>query len=272
MSEVRTNQAAGPAKPLDEVAGRLEQIARLHPDTRLTADLAHDALRDAGRQMALLAARIRRGRRKQKRQREHARELLDALASVPIPPWRLPALPADATAAYRALRGETLPALAMILHEDAKKGETRDYLLMLSEQVLRRGQRTLVEGLVRNVEADRPALCERVRPLIGGSLAKTLARQAGYRLTGAPGVAAEAALKESLSVLDALLHSWPAVRLFWARPGQAVDSDRHERGSGKAVSEDRVVLATLLPGLWRPAEGVVVEKALVATRRAGEAG
>lgn len=271
MSEQKTNKpVAAREGPLVEVKRRLEQIAGKHPDTRLTVDMARDAVQEAERQLAFLAARARRSRRKRLRQRDHIRELFDALARVPVPPWSVPepsSLQEETVASYRQLREQGLPNLARELHAAANRGDTRDYLLLLSDQVLRRGQRMLIEGLVHHPGTARVALAERIRPLLGGQLCKVLARQAGYRMAAEPGKSTDALLRQALALLDALMHTSPSLRLFWAEPGEAFDPSRHERSAGKPASDGRAIRATLLPGLWLPGEGRVLERALVATRR-----
>src|SRR5262245_24438104 len=138
MSERKANKPAGKEGPLVEVLRRLEQIASKHPDTRLTVDMARDAVREAERQLAYVLARARRSRRKRRHQRGHPRELFDALARVPVPPCPLPEIPPsqdETIAAYRRLREERLPNLARDLHAAANRGDTRDYMLILSDQV-----------------------------------------------------------------------------------------------------------------------------------------
>jgi hypothetical protein len=270
MKDAGAGRQALPASPLDEVASHLAQIASKHPDTRLTVDLANDALHDVTRQMKHLAGKAQRSRRRHRALRHLTNDLLDALAQVPTPPWGDGSPGEEGLAVYQPLRARVLPSLASALHAETGRGEVRDYLLLLSEQVLRRGQRALVAGYVRGAGPGRAALCERVCPLVMGHLGKALARLTGSRLSAAARQSAEAAIRQALAALDVLLHSSPSVRLFWPSQGEPVDAARHERGSGKGQAEDRVVLATLLPGLWAPAEGRVLEKALVATRRASE--
>src|SRR4051812_27569751 len=123
MSSSQPAQArARPARPLVEVVQRLEQIAQLHPDTRLSVDMARDAVSEASRELGLLASKVRRGRRLRRRQRGHIRQLVEAVLSVPVPPWPLPhpaPTPEDAAEAFRLLRHEGLPALASELHAAA---------------------------------------------------------------------------------------------------------------------------------------------------------
>lgn len=254
--------------PLAEVIRHLDQISRQHPATRLVVDMARDAVQEARQQMAALAKKARQAQRKRRRQRDHVHELFDALASVPVPSWSLPQTPPsqdDALALYRQLREQTLPQFAQELQTAANRAEARDYLLLLSDHVLRRGQRMLIEGLVHHPKTSREALIERARAPLAGQFQKMLAKQAGYRLSQELSRATDTVLRKALTLLDVLLHTSPSLRLFWTEPDTPFDASRHERS--KSSSEPRLVRATLMPGLWMPVEGRVLERAIVATRR-----
>src|SRR5262245_25044185 len=176
MNEPRTPNKT----PLVEVLHRLDQIARSHPNTRLMVDLARDATNEAARQQVKQLETARRLRRQRDRARRHAAQLLDALAAAPVVPPAGAQLTAEAVLGpYRQLRNEQFPAAARVLHDLAGKGEARDFQLILTERILRKGQRTLAEATIRKPGSDRAAFRDRLRDHLGRKLVKHLNREAG---------------------------------------------------------------------------------------------
>ncbi|MBY0231134.1 MAG: hypothetical protein K2W96_17755 [Gemmataceae bacterium] len=261
-------------QPLAEILERIEGFAKRHPGERLEADLARDAVVDAGRQLHFLAGKVRLARRKRKRLRDDAARLLDALTHSPAPRWPMPETPdlleplADN---YRRLKNEAFPAFASRLCAAAGRGEPRDFALVLCDTILRRGERILVEGLILHPTAGRPALIERVRPLLGGQLVKVLARRAGHRMSPEIGQLADQLIRLSLTLIDGMLHTFPAVRFYWPAIGTVYDAAKHERTPGKAEpAGERFVRFPLFPGLAFADGPRLVERAVVATRKPEE--
>jgi hypothetical protein len=259
---------AGPRPPLIEVQQRLDQIVRGHPAARLLVDMARDATNEAARQQAGMLSSVRRLRRQRDRGRQQAGKILDALAASPVMLRPRTDLPTEAVLdPYRQLRQDGYPAVAKSLHELAGKGEARDFQVILVDQVLRLGQRTLTEAMLRKPDDDRAELRERLRHHLGGRLLKRLARAAGCRVTPPVGAQLDGLVGRTLTLLEDLLATNPSVRLFWPEVGEHLDASLHERGGGKAAVERRSVRAVLFPGLraFGPMPGVL-QKALVATK------
>lgn len=255
----------GQKPPLLEVIQHLDQLAHRHPGDRLLVDMARDAVTEAARQQAALLSANRRLRRQRDREQTLLDRTLDAVAASaavvrPGTPFT-DALHAE----YRALKTEVYPETARRLHEVAGKGEARDLQLIMVEQVMRPGQRTLLEALLLKPDADRADLRRRLADHVGKALLRRLTRKAGCRVNPEAGAKVDALILRSLELIDGLLSTDPSVRLTWPAAGEPFDAHRHERVGGK-VTPDRVIRAVLFPGLRG---GDVAERALVATQSGG---
>ncbi|MFQ3594239.1 MAG: hypothetical protein SNJ82_13750 [Gemmataceae bacterium] len=268
-----SNPLADDKLPLLEIYRYLDQILRLHPASRLLVDMARDAITEAIRQHSQLLAALRQSRRKRRQHRRQRAELLDALLASG---WPIGATspytddePPTLVAHYQTLRETIFPEQAKQLQAVSQRGEPRDFLRVLSERILLRGQRTLAEALLRKPRLDdRTALRSRLGQHLLGRLCRHLTRRFGCTLDTSVRAALGATINEALALIERLLLTRETVlRLLWPPPGTIVDSQWHERLGGKASHSPRRVQAVLFPGLIKGTPASCLVRALVATQR-----
>ena len=285
-----SNPLADESLPLFEVQRLLDQIVRQSPGVRLLVDMVRDAVTEAARQQTQLQAALRRGQKKRRRLRRQRAELLDALVASgwPCCPGPLlsgaaldevtsrPALDGgtsgaalDVVATYQRLRDSTLREYAQQLLAVSPRGDLRDFLRLLSERILLRGQRTLAEALLRKPSlVDRLALRARLSDHLLGRLGRHLTRRFGTALDASLRQGLSAFIHDALLLLEGLLHRTdPVLRLLWPQRGSALNSEQQERLGGKPIEPQRRVQAVLFPGLIDRTQQTCLSRALVATRR-----
>jgi len=278
-----SNPLADDKLPLLEIQRHLDQIGRQSPSVRLLVDMARDAVTEAARQQTQLQAALRRGQKKRRRLRRQRAELLDALVASGWPsccakPTASSAAAIDSAASagaidvvatYQRLRDTALDEYAQQLQAVSQRGERRDFLRLLSERILLRGQRSLAEALLCKPSlVDRLALQMRLSDHLLGRLARHLTRRFGTRLEASLRQGVLAFIHDALTLLVGLLHRTdPVLRLLWPQRGSALNSKHHERLGGKPIEPQRRVHAVLFPGLIELAQQSCLRRALVATRR-----
>lgn len=246
----------------------------------LQFDLARDAATELfGRQ----AKQIQRLQRRLDRMTERAailkerhRDLLRHLpqSSLTFQPAEGEARPGldEVVATYSRLRQRSVPVLVHLLHV-AAGGNERTYLQILTEEVLDRGSHILTEYLLLHSAAPRTAdedrhftegLCDH----LAGKVNRVLAHRGGYQVTPEVGAHLATLIRVAVAFLRDVWLSEPPLRLLFPDPETPFDPDQHERLGGRSPRLDRIVSATLFPGLvHHRADGGVIARARVSTRR-----
>ncbi len=272
-----------PAKALEFVE-RLDQIAKGHPASRLLVDMAQDAGLELFRKQTVQLRKLWQevGRIRQKRDQLHDRmvSLLHALTTTPplLPRMdgRVPVPPEELQHVYMQLRANDYPSFAHLLHDEIKRSDVLAYQRLLTEEILIKGSRMLLEYLLHH--ASEPSSSEtettflgRLRDHIAGALNHTLAKKKGYQMTLEVGKQRDTLIDRSLAWLADLLTATPPGRLLAPLPDSPFDPARHEPLAGRPDEGKLKVATTLFPGYMMCGEvQTVVEKALVYTEEVGE--